>query len=248
MTTTLPPGRGTVDLVSLRPSGELTAEREQWLVDGLVSGLPSLRMRELFALRRDMFRAADLVTVAVDRETGAAVGALASRVDRLPSGPAVLNVTSQFVAERLRHGFVFRGSWAAHFRAMFATAEQLPLLIVLKTYNPVVLVGMRAFTRIPGTSLYPDCAAAEQDPGRMAAAAEIAAVLSPGHAFDPATGVIRGAGVPADLYPERPLCRDETVNAYFARTTRPGDRVLCVYDVGSRDAAAALFHAFGAAA
>lgn len=46
-------------------SADLTAEREQWLVAGLITALPSLRMAELFAQRRDMLRDVDLVTVAV---------------------------------------------------------------------------------------------------------------------------------------------------------------------------------------
>ncbi|MFI1797505.1 hypothetical protein ACH427_09135 [Streptomyces sp. NPDC020379] len=240
--------RTDVELIHLRPSGELTAQREEWLVDGLTAALPALRMRELFALRRDMFRSAGLVTVAVDPTTGAAVGALASRTDRLPDGAELLHVTTQFVAEGLRHTAVLRSSWGAHFDALGRTAEDLPRLIALKTYNPVVLCGMRTFTRIPGTSLYPDCSGAPQDAARMARAESVAALLSPGHPFDPRTGVISGIGIPADLYPERPLCRDAAVNAYFARTTRPGDRVLCLFDAGGRAAWLALLRAFHASA
>ncbi|MCC3770752.1 hypothetical protein [Streptomyces sp. UNOC14_S4] len=244
--TTVTADRHALRLVHIRPPAELTGEREQWLVDGLTAALPSLRMRELFALRRDMFRSAGLITVAVGPD-GNAVGALASRRDRLPSGAQLLHATTQFVAEGLRHTGVFRASWGAHFAALGHTADDLPLLIALKTYNPVVLCGMRAFTRIPGTSLYPDCTGAPQDRAHAERAARIAALLAPGHPFDPATGVISGIGIPPDLYPRLPRCRDEAVNAHFARATRPGDRVLCVFDVGTRAGAAALLRAFGAA-
>ncbi|MFF7249407.1 hypothetical protein ACFZBU_36535 [Embleya sp. NPDC008237] len=245
---TITAGRPAVEAVHLRPPGELTAEREEWLVDGLVDALPGLRMRELFTLRRDMFRSADLITVAVERASGAAVGVLCSRTERLATGATLLNVTTQFVAEQMRHGFVFRAGWGAHFAALGHGGDPagLPRLIALKTYNPVVLCGMRAFTRIPGTSLYPDCRGGPQDPERMQTAERIAAVMAPGYPFDPKSGVISGAGVPADLYPHRPLCRDAEINDHFARNTRPGDRVLCVFDVGTVEAAAALLSAFRA--
>ncbi|MEU5425638.1 hypothetical protein AB0H73_08505 [Streptomyces olivoreticuli] len=246
--TTVTGDRPAVELMNLRPPGELTGEREEWLVDGLTAALPALRMRELFRLRRDMFRSADLITVAVDRATGGAVGALASRADHLPAGPELLHVTTQFVAEGLRHTGVLRASWGAHFDGLGRTADDLPRLIALKTYNPVVLCGLRTFTRIPGTSLYPDCSGAPQDHAHMERAERIAALLSPGHPFDPKTGVISGIGVPADLYPRRPVCRDAGVNAYFARTTRPGDRVLCVFDAGGQGASLALLRAFHASA
>ncbi|MGW1073721.1 hypothetical protein [Streptomyces sp. NPDC002537] len=244
--TTATADRRAIRLIHIRPPRELTAERERWLVDGLVDALPGLRMRELFALRRDMFRSAGLITVAVDPATGGAVGALATRPGHLPTGQPLLHATTQFVAEGLRRTGLFRATWGAHFDALGHTADDLPRLIALKTYNPVVYCGMRAFTRIPGTSLYPDCSGAPQDGTHLERAEHIAARLSPGHPFDPKTGVISGAGVPPDLYPGLPLCRDDTVNAYFARTTRPGDRVLCVFDVGTRDAAHALLGAFHA--
>jgi hypothetical protein len=244
--TTTASDRAAVRMMQLRPPRELTAQREEWLVQGLAGELPSLRMRELFALRRDMFRSADLITVAVDGGTGVAVGALSARQERLPGGEALLNVTTQFVSEARRHAFVFRSSWGAHFRARGYTPDTFPRLIALKTYNPVVWCGLRTFTRIPGTALYPDCSGAPQDRGRMESAARVAAVLAPGHPFEPRTGVIAGVGVPKDLYPSMPQCRNASANAYFARTTRPGDRVLCVFDVGSPQAAAALLAAFHA--
>ena len=63
----------TVQITNLVPSVDLTPARERWLIDGLVDALPSLKMRELFSLRRDMFTEADLITVAVSQPAGAVV-------------------------------------------------------------------------------------------------------------------------------------------------------------------------------
>jgi hypothetical protein len=238
-----------VETISLRCPGDLTAEVEQWLTSGLIDSLPSMKMRELFAARLDMFRDADLITVAVDG--GAVVGALSSRWSTLPSGSAFLHVTTQFVAETHRHGEVFRKSWRTHFSTLLGRGDAFPRLIVLKTYNPVVYCAMRSFTGASGVTMYPAIGAsatASAGAGLTEVAALIATAVAPGHDFEPSTGVLRSAGWPADLYPRLPLSRDLAVNSYFAEHTRPGDRVLCVLDIPTTAGADMILHAFGVAA
>jgi hypothetical protein len=241
-----PPGREevavdgeAVQIMNLVPLIDLTPAREEWLVNGLVQALPSLKMRELFSLRRDMFTEAGLVTVAVSEATGAVVGALSSRWVTLRPGVRFLHVTTQFVGDGYRHGMVFRQSWATHLAAVSAGPWGFPATIVLKTYNPRVFCAMRSFTQIPGVSFYPDL---EGTPDADTAwlAGQIARTIASEYPFDPVTGVVSGAGVPADLYPSIPKSTDTAVNRFFAETTRPGDRVLCMLMVPTPQAARAI--------
>ena len=241
MTTITP----AVDIVNLDPGTELDAERAGWLVDGLVAALPSLRLRELFALRQDMFTEADLITVAVDQQSDSVVGALCSRWDSTRRGIRFLHVTTQFVGDDYRHGEVFRHSWAIHLETICAGPAGFPAVTALKTYNPMVFCAMRALSRVDQVGFYPQLgAAADEPPGIATLAEEIAAAIAPGHPFDRHTGVIAGVGVPADLYPRLPLSSDRTVNDHFLRTTRPDDRMLCVLTVPTPQAVGDLLRRF----
>jgi len=227
---------------------DLTADREQWLVDSLIAALPNLKMAQLFACRRDMFRDADLITVAVD--DGRAVGTLTSAWATLPSGARFLHLLTQFVGERYqaRRTHAFRLSWGDHFRNLVSTAADFPGLIALKTYNPIAYCAMRAFTRIPGVRIYPDPNLAVQDTRAQELATQVAAQVAAAVPFDPVTGVLHGAGRPVDLYPDLPVSSHPEVNDYFAAVTRPGDRVLAMLEVPFDEQAAAILRAFGLAA
>ena len=213
--------------ISNLTAGELSAADQDRLVEGLVQALPALRMRDLFAARRDMFTEADLITTA-RTPAGELVGVLASRWATLPDGTRFLHVTSQFVAEGHRHGVVFRRSWAEHLTRVSAGPWGFPTINVLKTYNPRVYCAMNSLTAVPGVSFYPVVDGSAPDPRVAGLAARISRVVAPVAAFDAATGVIEGAGVPADLYPELPRSANPSVNDYFARHVRPSDRILCV--------------------
>lgn len=232
---------GTVVIDSFVPGHDWTAGTEQWLVDGLTAALPELRMSSLFATRRDMFRAADVITVATDTKTGTAVGALSSRWCALPSGRRFLHILTQFVGTRYQHGVVFRRSWHDHFTSL----GTVPELIVLKTYNPIVYCAMHAFTRIPGVMLYPDISSAGwQDPVMANLAVQIAEAIAARHAFVPEMGVIQSVGIPQDLYRQMPQSSHELANAYFRAAAQPGDRVLCVLHVSCEQARERIRTAF----
>jgi hypothetical protein len=232
-----------VGVISLAPGPSLAADTEEWLVDGLTAALPELRLSALFALRRDMFRDAHVVTVATEATDGAAVGVLSSRWCELPSGRPFLHVLTQFVGTRYQHGAVFRQSWREHFAAL----GTIPELVALKTYNPIVYCALHVFTRIPGVILYPDVSASGgQDPSMTDLAGQVAATVAAGHVFVPGTGVIRDIGVPRDLYREMPRSASSHVNEYFAASATPADRVLCVLSVPGR-AEDAIRAAFGIA-
>jgi|SRR5580658_624854 hypothetical protein len=224
---------------------EFTPDREDWLTSGLIRSLPSLRMAALFALRRDMFRDADLITAAVGHD-GSAIGALSSRwTGGLSGDESFLHILTQFVGEDYQGSPVFRDCWGAHLAALARSERGVPGLFVLKTYNPIVFCAMRAFTFIPGVWMYPDIRLKTQQSAAAQLAAEVAAIVSPGCAFSPETAVIAGAGIPADLYPDLPPSADLAVNEYFAAATRPGDRVLCLFGAPTMATRRAILGAFG---
>lgn len=236
---------GGLKVVSFTRAG-LTADREQWMVDSLIAALPNLKMAQLFACRRDMFHDADLITVAVD--DGRAVGVLTSAWATLPSGARFLHVLTQFVGERYQAGrtHAFRLSWGDHLGNLVCGAADFPRLLALKTYNPIAYCAMRAFTRIPGVTIYPDPNVAVQATRAQELAAQVAAQVAT-VPFDAATGVLHGAGRPVDLYPDLPSSSHKEVNCYFAAVTRPGDRVLTLLEVPSEAQAATILSAFGVA-
>jgi hypothetical protein len=237
---------GNVEIRTLVPARDLTQDLEEWLVDGLIAALPSLEMARLFANRRDMFRQADLVTVATETSRGSAVGALSSRWSALPSGEPFLHILTQFIGERYQRGVTFPRSWGSHFAAIQRSRQGFPKLLVLKTYNPLAFCAMAAFTRVPDVTFYPEATAAgRQDQAAQELAKQVAQVVAGSHVFEPETGVIRNAGVPRDLYPALPVSSNEAVNDYFAATTRPGDRILCVLRVPTTEAANTILSAFG---
>lgn len=235
-----------LEIKNLAPSRDgLTPDDEEWITDGLTAALPGLKMGTLFTLRRDMFREADLITLVTESAGGTVVGALSSRWCAYPSGGKFLHIMTQFVAERYQGSAAFASSWGGHLTRLFSDWGEFPGLFVLKTYNPIAYCAMRAFTRCPGVTFYPDVKAERQDASTMATAAEVASAISPGHSFIPETGIIRGAGEPADLYPALPVSRNQRVNDYFAATAVPGDRMLCMLSVPTPEAAGMILGAFG---
>ncbi len=240
------PARPSDDLaVRCLPSGRrLPADTVEWLVAGLVDALPSLKMRELFELRRDMLTDADYIVATVDTSRDQVVGLLTSRWVTLPSRTPCLHVMVQFVGEKYRHGTVFRRSWSRHFSLLLAEGRPFPDVLALKTYNPVAYCAMLAFSGHPDVGFFPGGGTAPEA-GLRRLAAEVAATVSPGHAFDPETGVISGVGVPTDLYPALPVSTMAAVNEHFARNVRPGDRVLCLLHVPTSEGCNSILAALG---
>ncbi|HEU5158455.1 MAG TPA: hypothetical protein VFU43_15780 [Streptosporangiaceae bacterium] len=238
-------GTGTLEFSTLAPNGALTADVEDSITAGLIASLPTLKMGALFAHRRDMFREADLITVATDTTDRTVIGALSSRWCTTPSGGRFLHILTQFVGERYQGGIAFPRSWGSHFAQLYGDWSQFPDLLVLKTYNPIVYCVMRAFTRVPGVTFYPEIREGRHDPDAAARAVEVAEIVAPDHPFDPATGVISGIGEPPDLYPALPQSRNAQVNEYFSAYARPGDRILCMLSVPTPDAAGTILDVFG---
>jgi len=236
---------GTLEISNLVPHRALTADLEDSITAGLIASLPTLKMRTLFAQRRDMFREADLITLATDTTDRTVIGALSSRWCTTPSGGRFLHILTQFVGERYQGGIAFPRSWGSHFAQLYRDWSEFPDLLVLKTYNPVVYCVMRAFTRVPGVTFYPEIRDERHDPGAADRAGGIAKIIAPDHAFDPETGVIRDVGDPPDLYPSLPESRNPKVNEYFALHARPGDRILCMLSVPTADAGGMILDVFG---
>jgi hypothetical protein len=236
---------GTLEISNLVPHRALTPDVEDSITAGLIASLPALKMRTLFDQRRDMFREADLITIATDTKDRTVIGALSSRWCTTPSGGRFLHILTQFVGERYQGGIAFPRSWGSHFARLYGDWSEFPDLLVLKTYNPIVYCVMRTFTRVPGVTFYPEIREGRDDPDAAGRAAEIAKVVAPDHVFAQETGVISGIGDPPDLYPSLPESRNTKVNEYFARHARPGDRILCMLSVPTPDAAGMILDVFG---
>lgn len=224
-----PTASAGVEILALRSGRDIGEADRERLLEGLAEALPELRIPELFALRPDILTSADQVLITRDRVTGAAVGLLTARSFRLADGARCLQAMVQFIGGAHRRGSVLRENWAQVLRTC-AAEDGFPDVIALKTYNPVAYCAMRGLGR--SEEVYP--ALSEPQDQRLAGyAAEIAARVAPDCAFDPRTGVVRGSGVPVNLYRSRPQSADPAADAYFAAHTRPGDRVLCLVRVGS---------------
>ena len=237
-------------LRALQPGRELSTATEQWLVQGLTTALPDLRVARLFELRRDMLTDADYLVCAVGPEEGTAVGLLASHWMELPSGRSCLHVTVQFIGDRYRHGSTFRRSWAELFSRLRDDGRGFPDVVALKTYNPVVHCAMSAFGAHPEIGLYPlldsiGAAAGGSTPVAAELVAEVAEAVAPGARFDRNHGVIRAIGRPTDLYRNRPLSSVADVDAYFAAHVDPGDRILCLLHFATPAAKQAVLSALG---
>jgi hypothetical protein len=225
----------------------LDPEQDAWLKDGLISGLPGLRMAELFIHRPWIFHDHEYLVVAVDVARCCPLAVLAADWHTTGDGLRFLHIGVQFVVEEARGGDIFRLSWRELLAAV-CQSGRFPTVSVLKTFNPIAFCAMRAYGRLPGTVMYPDLAEREVDPVLAKMANEIAHELAPDHPFDALTGVIRGVGLPKDLYSQRPTCHDAHVNTYFASHLSPGDRLLTFVLVGSSNAEKEIEHGFQPAA
>lgn len=235
-----------IDVVRLTTRPALSAADFDRVRTGLAETLPDLRMPELFRLRPDLLDGADYLVAATDTATDRVVGVLASRWLELPSGRPCLHILVQFVGAAYRGGSIFRRSWALHFAELLAEGHEFPEVLALKTYNPVAYCAMRAFSGHPQAAFHPQPAGPAASPPQLRAlAVEVAAAVAPGEPFDAEAGTLRGIGVPHDLYPRIPACSEPAVSDYFARTVRPGDRVLCVLHVTTAAARQAILAALG---
>ncbi|MYS19381.1 hypothetical protein GA0115240_107715 [Streptomyces sp. DvalAA-14] len=216
-------------LRALPPGRELSPATERWLIAGLVAALPDLRVRRLFELRHDMITDAEQLVCAVDPDSNRAVGLLAAYWTELASGRSCLHVTVQFIGDSYRHGSIFRRSWAELFTRLRDDGHGFPDVVALKTYNPVVHCAMSAFGAHPDIALYPALdPRTETAPVDPRLVAEAARAVAPGARLDADRGVIRGIGLPLDLYRRRPVSSVADVDAYFGANLAPGDRILCL--------------------
>ena len=208
----------------------VSPDQDSWLKAGLVTGLPELRMAELFACRPDLFQTSEFLVVATDVDGRLPLAVLGASWQGIESGLRFLHIGLQFVVAPARGSPAFRRSWQQLLATVVGGAGEFPAISALKTFNPVAYCAMRAYGRLPGAVMYPELERTA-DPAMTGLAAQIAHALAPDHAFDSETGVITGIGVPSDLYRVRPTCEDPVVDDYFRRQLSPGDRLLSVVHV-----------------
>jgi hypothetical protein len=217
----------TCRLTTLRPSSGLPDDVEQRIVTELTAAMSELRMDAYFASRRDELREYEHLVLAEDA-SGQIVGALASMWRTTADGRRFLHVPLNMIAAAHRATGVFVAMWARH----WAEVEPFPSVVALRTYNPLVLAFLRSVeAAVPGISVYPRLSG-PQDPGTATLAAAVAETISPGNAFEPDLGVVRGCAVTPDLYEALPRTATGAVQDYFSRNLDRADRVLCVVRVG----------------
>jgi hypothetical protein len=214
-----------IDVLRPRRCG-LTGAEEEHLERSLVDAVPDLRLEEMFRLRASLLSTYDhlLVGWAPDGTMAGLLGC----TWRSCRGLSLLHVGIQMIAPAYRGGRLFADLWHREIVEVLPAEDARPSLVAVKTYNPLVYLAMRSFARLAGGSLYPDVGAAVQDPDLVRLASSTHSVIAPDHEFDPATGAVRGAGVPPDLYEAVPDIGCHPVERYFGRYLNPGDRLLCL--------------------
>jgi hypothetical protein len=216
-------------LVALRPSvSGIDDDLERRIVAELTEAMDELRMDAYFAVRRGELREYDHLLLAEDAH-GRIVGALASSWRTTADGTAFLHVPLNMISAAHRATGVFVSMWARH----WSEVDPFPTVVALRTYNPLVLAFLRSVeAAVPGITVYP-CLEEPNDAAMTSLAVAIAHAVSPDRPFEPDLGVVRGSGLPADLYAALPQTAGGAVQDYFARHLDRADRVLCVVRVDS---------------
>lgn len=225
-------------------SADVDADVEERIVAGLTAAMPELRMTAYFEQRRGDLRTYDHMVVATETATGALVGVLASSWRTTADGRRFLHLPLDMIAEGHRGSGLFLTMLAHHWAAVAPTPEAFPSVVALRTYNPLVHVFARSMELVPGVTVYPRTDGEPQDPAMADLATAVAGVVSPEHPFEPDVGVVRGSGVPPDLYPDLPASVGGEVFDYFARHLGPADRILCVARIDGTDAKRGVLERF----
>lgn len=214
-----------IDVLWPRRYGMTDAE-DHHLQSGLVAAIPDLRIAEMFRRRPGLLRTFDHLLVGWAPD-GAMAGVLGCTW-RECSGLSLLHVGIQMIAPGYRGGGMFVDLWQREIVGVLPEEDAHPSLVAVKTYNPIVYLAMRSFARLAGGILYPDVETADQDPALVRLASSVRAVIAPQYGFDPATGAVRDAGLPPDLYEAVPGAVGHPAERYFERHLQPGDRLLCL--------------------
>jgi len=183
----------------------------------------------------------DHLVVAEDRTDGRTVGILSAN-DHASAAERFLFVDAAFVAPTARKRRIMRRMLAT---ALLQSARRgpVPLVIAVRTCNPMFFLALRRFARyLPGATLYP---ALEDTMVSLAAAKlarRIARAISPACRFEPGTGVLRGTLVAHGLLGcAQPMpAYDPEIDTMFARRLGPVDQLLAVLDLRSIDEATIL--------
>jgi hypothetical protein len=215
------------DIYALRGGSSLRPEVEKWLVTALSDAMPELKIPAYFAARPAALSSADHMTVAVGGTPPGLKAFLCSRWYADDTGGCFLHASICLITKEHRQTFLFRNVWGRHLEQVDDGGLGFPYVIALKTYNPGVYSILSAFTRFEGVTLYPRIDG-PQDESRRDDICFIQDRIAARLPFDWTSGVIRGAGVPPDFYPELPDHRRTEVCDYFRRHLLPGDRLLCV--------------------
>lgn len=222
----------------------LSSQQGQAVIEELAAGLPEFNVAQYFGSQPTIFKDYDYLVLAhADRE-GPAIGLLGARWLG-PENEKFLYLWTAMVADSYRQTMLFHRMLQFFFEQVFAQPEDVPDLIVTKTYNPVVYAIFKSFSQsLAGVQVYPSIPAEQQDAAMVDLAVRIACGISTRLALEPDTAVVRGgqAMVAPDFFPRMDQSKDAAVNEHFARHLSRADQILCVLRIPA--AAKGVAHAW----
>jgi hypothetical protein len=207
-----------------------------------VRGMPELNLTELFRCKPNLLQDCDHVVTATAPD-GEFAGVVAARW--VGGGNLFLQLAISLIQARYQRSPLLRAMWHTAFEQIAAGPRLFPAVIALRTYNPAAFQAMRVFAQLPGVAVYPRIDGGDQDPAMVQLAKSVAEQLGGGCPFDHRTGILRGAGVPLDLYSALPEGGREVVLRYFCAHLAAGDRLLCVLHACGEAAQQRICRAFG---
>jgi hypothetical protein len=228
------PGRG--DDVRLLHGSSPEPGASRALQEAVIAAFPEYRLAVYFTVKGDVFGAADHVVVARQEGDGSVLGILTASERSCRVG-RFLHVEMNLITSTYQRRGLLLPLWRIMLTRLVQGPDGFPELFAIKTYNPMVYSSFEVVARLSGASLYPTLPATtghpDEQPLATDVATEVAATLSPETPFDPATGVLHGAGVPRDFYAALPATNKREVYDYFADHLEPGDRLLILLRFGA---------------
>lgn len=227
---------------------ETTSHDLAWLSRDLAIEMPDYGVSSYFVSKPQVIRNADFVLMAESTESGRIVGILSA--SWLPGELGdVLFIETLLIGKSWHQTRLTAELWRALFESILEAKRSFPSVIALKTCNPKSFAAMAVFSRLAGTSIYPDLASATVPGGIVNRVKAIAGHVSPDRVFRPETGLIVDGGLPVnDFYRAMPSSKKSNIQAYFERHVTLNDRLLCCLFIHDDEAARQILRAFGCGA
>ncbi|MEH2082227.1 MAG: hypothetical protein V7K89_20280 [Nostoc sp.] len=205
---------------------------KEWIVQGLIQAMPTLKIEQYFQAKQNWFEECDYLIVAVEAISNDLIAILASSWVEMDSLP-FLHVKIQMIADRYQKTHLLKRMWGFHLYKVSQEHFGFPSIVALKTCHPAVFSAMRVFSRFDGVQMYPRIDGEIPKLEMNEIACLIAKSICPGLEFCLHTGVIKNASVPIDFYPSLPTTKKPDIGYYFQNNLTPVDRLLCILHIST---------------